>query len=129
MVELIVQPRISETNQGGHIGAIAIPVWFEEGRGEFFKQILEDSHFNFFMIRFDVEFKKEIFYDEEVLIKTQVDSASQSSIHFCQQAWQSGELKAVGKALVARVDAERRKPLRLTPWMKEKLDLEINRLT
>ena len=56
-----ITPRISETNLGGHIGAVVIPVWFEEARFAFINEILQGAGFRHFLVRYEIDFKKEIF--------------------------------------------------------------------
>lgn len=106
---LSITPRISETNLGGHIGAVVIPVWFEEARFAYLNETLKGAEFRHFIVRFEIDFKKEIFYGTPVKIHTFVEKIGNSSFTLAQEVIQDGEICAVGKAVAVYVDSETRK--------------------
>ena len=104
-----ITPRISETNLGGHIGAVVIPVWFEEARFAFINETLRGAGFRHFMVRYEIDFKKEIFYGTRVKIHTFVEKIGSSSITFIQEVIQNEDICAIGKSVSVYIDSETRK--------------------
>lgn len=104
-----ITPRISETNLGGHIGAVVIPVWFEEARFAFINETLREDGFRHFMVRCEIDFKKEIFYGTRVKIHTFVEKIGNSSITFVQKVIQNENICAIGKSVSVYIDSETRK--------------------
>lgn len=104
-----ITPRISETNLGGHIGAVVIPVWFEEARFAFIDEILQGAEFLHFIARYEIDFKKEIFYGTPVKIHTFVEKIGNRSITFSQEVIQNRELCAIGKSVAVSIDFQTRK--------------------
>lgn len=104
-----ITPRISETNLGGHIGAVVIPVWFEEARFAFINETLQGAGFRHFLVRYEIDFKKEIFYGTIAKIHTFVEKIGNRSITFGQEVIQNGDICATGKSVVVHIDSETRK--------------------
>lgn len=111
-----VTPRISETNLGGHIGGVTIPVWFEEARFAFFRDTLKGADFRHFVVRYEVDFKKEIFYGAEVEVQTVAEKIGNSSIVLSHDVCQNSELCATGKSIIVYIDKQTRQA---TPIPKE----------
>lgn len=101
-----ITPRISETNLGGHIGAVVIPVWFEEARFAFINEILQGAGFRHFLVRYEIDFKKEIFYGTIAKIHTFVEKIGNRSIIFGQEVIQNGDICVIGKSVVVHIDSE-----------------------
>lgn len=104
-----ITPRISETNLGGHIGAVVIPVWFEEARFAFINETLQGVGFRHFIVRYEIDFKKEIFYGIIAKIHTFVEKIGGRSITFGQKVIQNGDICVIGKSTVVHIDSETRK--------------------
>lgn len=103
-----ITPRISETNQGGHIGGVVIPVWFEEARFAFFNDTFDNVEFRHFVVRYEVDFKKEIFYGTAVEVRTVAEKIGNSSIVLSHDVCQNDEICATGKSIVVYIDKETR---------------------
>ncbi|MFV0438255.1 MAG: acyl-CoA thioesterase [Desulfopila sp.] len=114
-----ITPRISETNLGGHIGAVVIPVWFEEARFAFIRQALQGAGFRHFLIHYEIDFKKEIFYGTIANIHTSVEKIGNRSLTFAQEVVQNAEICATGKSVVVHIDAETRKAISIPDETKE----------
>jgi acyl-CoA thioester hydrolase len=104
-----ITPRISETNLGGHIGAVVIPVWFEEARFAFISETLQGAGFRHVLVRYEIDFKKEIFYGTIATIHTFVEKIGSRSITFGQEVIQNGDICAIGKSVVVHIDSGTRK--------------------
>ena len=114
-----ITPRISETNLGGHIGAVVIPVWFEEARFAFINEKLQGAGFRHFLVRYEIDFKKEIFYGIVAKIHTHVEKIGDRSITFGQEVIQNGDICAIGKSVAVHIDSEIRKAKSIPQETKE----------
>jgi len=105
-------PRFSETDALGHINNTALPVWFEGARDpvfRFFTADLATNQWRLILAKIEVEFQGELFYGQEVEIKTGIRHIGKSSFVVEQSVWQHGEQCALGKAVMVRYDfAEKR---------------------
>lgn len=100
-----LMPRFSETDVLGHINNTALPVWFEAARVPIFKIFtpdLDPKQWKLIVAKVEVTFKGELFYGQEVEIKTAIERVGSSSFVILQQAWQHGECCAEGKTVMVR---------------------------
>ena len=110
MFEIVMKPRVSETNAAGHIGNTVVPIWFEEGRTEFFRDLLSGVLFFTMLVRIEQNFRREIFYGSDVLIKTAIERVGSSSVSLTQEVWQNDSLVADGKSVVVHIDMATKRP-------------------
>lgn len=102
-----LMPRFSETDVLGHINNTALPVWFEAARVPIFKIFtpdLDPKQWKLIVAKVEVTFKGELFYGQEVEIKTAIERIGSSSFVILQQAWQHGACCAEGKTVMVRYD-------------------------
>lgn len=102
-----LMPRFSETDVLGHINNTALPVWFEAARVPIFKIFtpdLDPKQWKLIVAKVEVTFKGELFYGQEVEVKTAIERIGSSSFVILQQAWQHGECCAEGKTVMVRYD-------------------------
>ncbi|MFC3032982.1 acyl-CoA thioesterase [Pseudoalteromonas fenneropenaei] len=102
-----VQPRFSETDALGHINNTVVPVWFEAARTPIFKIFtpdLDPKQWKLIIAKIEVEFKGELFYGENVELRTAIERIGTSSYVIVQQAWQHGECCAEGRTVMVRYD-------------------------
>lgn len=100
-----LMPRFSETDVLGHINNTALPVWFEAARVPIFKIFtpdLDPKQWKLIVAKVEVTFKGELFYGQEVEVKTAIERVGSSSFVILQQAWQHGECCAEGKTVMVR---------------------------
>jgi acyl-CoA thioester hydrolase len=125
-----LMPRFSETDVLGHINNTVLPVWFEAARVPIFKVFTPDLNphqWKLIVAKVEVTFKGELFYGQEVEIKTAIEHIGNSSFVIVQQAWQHGQCCAEGKTVMVRYDFtnKRAQPLseaergQLAPFMAE----------
>lgn len=110
MHECIIKPRISEINASGHVSNTVVPVWFEEGRVEFLKDILQGNQFPYMLARIEQNFRKEMFYGSNILVKTCVEKIGNSSLSIDQEVWQNDTLCADGKSVLVHIDRQSKRP-------------------
>ncbi|MDK2597493.1 acyl-CoA thioesterase [Pseudoalteromonas obscura] len=102
-----IMPRFSETDVLGHINNTVLPVWFEAARAPIFKIFTPDlnpRNWKLIVAKVEVTFKGELFYGQEVEIKTMIERVGNSSFVILQQAWQHGECCAEGRTTMVRYD-------------------------
>lgn len=107
MYTLIIEPRFAETDALGHINNTALPVWFETGRAPIFKHFvpsMKTEDWNLILAKIEVEYIREIFYSNEVEIRTYVEGIGNSSFVVYQEAWQTQKLAAKGRATMVHLD-------------------------
>ncbi|KZN51291.1 acyl-CoA thioesterase [Pseudoalteromonas luteoviolacea] len=102
-----IMPRFSETDVLGHINNTVLPVWFEAARAPIFKIFTPDlnpHNWKLIVAKVEVVFKGELFYGQEVEVKTMIEKLGNSSFVILQQAWQHGECCAEGRTVMVRYD-------------------------
>lgn len=102
-----ILPRFSETDSLGHINNTVLPVWFEAARVPIFKIFtpeLDPKQWKLIVAKIEVTFLGELFYGQEVEIKTSIERIGSSSFVILQQAWQHGVCCAEGKTVMVRYD-------------------------
>lgn len=102
-----VMPRFSETDALGHINNTVLPVWFEAARAPIFKFFTPDLNphdWKLIIAKVEVSFVGELFYGDEVTIKTSVEQVGTSSFVLRQEAHQGDKCCAVGKTVLVRYD-------------------------
>ncbi|WP_440054869.1 acyl-CoA thioesterase [Pseudoalteromonas sp. T1lg65] len=116
MLSETLMPRFAETDVLGHINNTVLPVWFEAARTPIFKVFtpnLDPKQWKLIVAKVEVTFKGELFYGQEVEVKTAIERIGNSSFVILQQAWQHGECCAEGKTVMVRYDfaAKQAQPL------------------
>ncbi len=110
MHECIIKPRISEVNGSGHISNTVYPVWFEEGRIELLKDVLQEKQFPYMLARLEQNFQKEVFYGYEVIVKSGIEKIGNSSLSINQEVWQNEALCAQSKSVLVHINRESKRP-------------------
>lgn len=119
-----LMPRFSDTDVLGHINNTVLPVWFEAARTPIFKIFtpkLDPKQWKLIVAKVEVTFKGELFYGQEVEIKTAIERIGNSSFVINQQAWQHGQCCAEGKTTMVRYDFATKKAQALSDTEREAL--------
>ncbi|MGG3467035.1 thioesterase family protein [Neobacillus pocheonensis] len=111
-----IEPRVSETDGVGHINNTTVPIWFEAGRNQLFKLFTPDSSFEdwrMIILKMDVEYIRQIYYGENVEVKTWVRKIGNSSLELYEEIHQNQRLCAKGTALYVNfnVQAQKSEPI------------------
>lgn len=102
MFETIIEPRVSETDGAGHINNTTIPIWFEAGRNKIFEMFTPDFSFENWrciILHTSVDFVNQIFYGQQVVVKTWVEKIGNTSFVLYEEIHQNDTLCAKGKAV------------------------------
>jgi acyl-CoA thioester hydrolase len=125
MFVLSVQPRFAETDALGHINNAVLPVWFEQARTPIFEIFVPDldvKKWTLILAKIEVEFVKEIFYGENVQIRSFIEKIGNSSFICYQEVWQSESLVAKGRAVMVHFDHNTKKSMPIS----EKIKCQLN---
>lgn len=98
-----VKPRFSDTDALGHINNTLVPVWFESARDPIFRIFMPDlnlTDWKLILAKIEVSFLEQMFYGEEMEIKTSISRIGGASFDVHQELWQGGTKRAEGKAVM-----------------------------
>lgn len=107
MFTMTVSPRFAETDALGHINNTTIPIWFEHAREpifRFFTPDLDHKKWRLILARVEVDFVAELFYGEEVEVKSWIEKIGNSSMTIAQEVWQGDRMGAKGRAVMIHYD-------------------------
>ena len=120
-----IATRFSDTDGLGHINNTMLPVWFEGARNPIFQIFTPNLSLNKWQLiiaKFDVEFHGELFYGQDIEIRTGVSCLGSSSFDVYQEAWQDGRKCASGTAVHVHFDHDLKASKALTNELKAKLE-------
>ena len=107
MFLMTVEPRFVETDALGHINNTVLPVWFEQARTpifKFFTPSLAIEEWELILAKIEVSFLHQIYYGQDVQIKTFIQSLGNSSAVVLHEAWQDKKKVAEGAAVLVHFD-------------------------
>jgi acyl-CoA thioester hydrolase len=100
-------PRFNDTDALGHINNTTIPVWFEGGRDPIFKFFIPDlnlSKWKLIIAKIEVSYHGQLFYGQEIEMRTFINRIGGASFDVYQEIWQHGEKCASGVAALVHFD-------------------------
>lgn len=121
---IAVQPRYSETDQGGVVHHSVYPVYFEMGRTELLRanglayKDLEAAGVFFVIAELNIKYRRPAFYDEKLELLTTCTGVTASKVEHSYKLTRpsTGELLAEGSSILACVD-EKGKVRRMPDFM------------
>ena len=104
-----VTPRFGDIDGLKHVNNTVVADWFEIGRNGIFRYFTPDLDLSYekwklIMVRTEFDFVCEMYFGEDVEIRTYVLKIGNSSFTTGHEAWQSNELKAKGKSVIVHFD-------------------------
>jgi len=120
-----IQPRFAETDALGHINNAVLPIWFEQARTPFFQIFvpnLDVGKWTLILAKIEVEFVQEIFYGNDVEVRSYIERIGTSSFVVYQEIWQKGSLVARGRATMVHFDHAAKKSMPITGKVKSLLN-------
>ena len=102
MYEMVITPRVSETDLVGHINNTALPVWFEAAREpifNLFNPTQDYGNWKMIIVKSTLEFQRQIYYGKNVVVKTWVKNIGNASLVLHEELYQEGSLCAVNEAV------------------------------
>lgn len=94
-----IKVRFCETDALRHVSNTALAGWFESAREPIFKMFLPSldvTQWPLILAKYSIEFKAQLYYGDNVEIKTEVARIGNSSFELRQQVWQKQTLCAEG---------------------------------
>jgi len=109
MFTTIIQPRFGDADMLGHINNTALAPWFETARNHLFKIFVPDfvikkETFPLIMAHSEYDFLDELFFQQNVEIRTWISRIGTKSFTAYHEAWQEGRLCVKGSAVVVHYD-------------------------
>ena len=104
-----VTPRFGDADGLRHINNTALVEWFEVGRNPIFRMFTPDLDLSYekwklILVRTEFDYIGQMYYGIDVEIKSYITHIGNSSFTIGHEAWQDGELKAKGKAVLVHFD-------------------------
>ena len=130
-----VTPRFGDSDGLRHINNIALVEWFEVGRNPIFRMFTPDLDLSYekwklILVRTEFDYIGQMFYGRDVEIRNYITHIGNSSFTIGHEAWQDGELKAKGRAILVHFDFINQKsmpiPDTIRAQLKEHLIIEEN---
>ena len=130
MFKISVTPRFGDIDGLRHVNNNIVGIWFETGRNDIFRFFTHDLSLSYedwklIMVRTEYDFVGQIYYNEDVEIRTYVLKIGNSSFTLGHEAWQCGELKAKGKAVLVHFNFMEQKSVKLPDDIREKLSQHL----
>ncbi|KZX16952.1 acyl-CoA thioesterase [Methanobrevibacter filiformis] len=109
MFKINVTPKFGDIDGLKHVTNTVVAGWFETGRNDIFRFFTPDLDLSYekwklIMARTDFNFISQMYYGFDVEIRTFIVKIGNSSFTVGHEAWQKGELKVTGEAVVVHYD-------------------------
>ncbi len=104
-----VTPRFGDADGLRHINNTALVEWFEVGRNPIFRMFTPDLDLSYekwklILVRTEFDYIGQMYYGIDVEIRSYITHIGNSSFTIGHEAWQDGDLKAKGKAVLVHFD-------------------------
>jgi acyl-CoA thioester hydrolase len=123
-----LMPRFSDTDALGHINNTLLTVWFEGARDpifRFFMPDLDTNNWQLILAKIDVEFHAQLYYAEEIEIRTYISRIGSSSFMVYQEAWQKNTKCASGTAVMVHFCFENQSSLKISNNIKAQMTAHL----
>ena len=127
-ISTTITPRFYETDALGHINNTRLPAWFENARDpifRFFTPDLDLKNWPLILARMTVDFKKQLYLDAEVEVRSNISKIGNSSFSVHQEAWQNGVCAAIGVATMVHFDYRINNSVTIPDSIREKLQQHL----
>ncbi|MBC7086568.1 MAG: acyl-CoA thioesterase [Methanomethylovorans sp.] len=121
-----VTPRFGDADGLRHINNIAISEWFEQARNPIFRFFTPDldlcyEKWKLILARTEFDYIGQMYYGEDVEIRTYIVRIGNTSFTIGHEAWQQGELKAKGQAVTVHYDFLNKRSVPIPDDIRKKL--------
>lgn len=126
MFSTTVSLRFGDIDGLGHVNNTVLPIWFEIGRNPIFRLFSPDLDlspdvWHLILVRTEFDFLRQMYFRSEVEIRTFIAKIGNSSFTVGHEAWQEGELKVKGQAVLVYYDFKLQKAIPLPDSIREVL--------
>ncbi len=119
-----IEPAFHDTDALGHINHTRLPIWFERARNDLFRLFtpdLDPGRWRLIIARLEIDYLAELFYGQDVEIRTYLTRLGGSSFTVTQEAWQSGRLASRGHAVLVHYDHQAKGAVSIEGALREAL--------
>ncbi|WP_057830422.1 acyl-CoA thioesterase [Colwellia sp. TT2012] len=119
-----MMPHFSDTDALGHINNTKPPVWFEGARAaifKFFTPDLDPKKWQLIIAKIEVSYHGQLFYGQEIEIKTYISRIGGASFDVYQELWQHGEKCVSGTATMIHYDYKAQNSKKITDDIRAQL--------
>lgn len=119
-----ITTRFSDTDGLGHINNTMVPIWFEGARDPVFKWFIPDldlKKWSLILAKIEVNFLGQMYYGQEVEIRTYISRLGGSSFDVYQELWQNNEKRASGTAVMVHFDYQTNKSAKIPENIKQEM--------
>jgi len=109
MYSMTVTPKFGDIDGLGHVNNTVMPGWFEQARNpiyRFFNPGFKFNDWNLILARYEVDFMAQLYFDQDVEIRTYIAKIGRSSFEVHQEAWQAEKLCTKGRTVLVHFDFE-----------------------
>jgi len=127
MFNITVTPRFGDIDGLKHVNNTVLAIWFEKARNPIFRLFTPDLDLSYekwklIMVRTEFDFLGQMYYGSDVEIKSYITRIGNTSFTIGHEAWQNGELKAKGKAVIVHYNFLEEKSLPIPESIKKQLE-------
>jgi acyl-CoA thioester hydrolase len=127
MFKTTVTPRFGDIDGLRHVNNTVLAIWFEEARNPVFRMFTPDldlsyENWKLIMVRTEFDFVGEMYYGEDIEIRTFVEKIGNSSFTLGHEAWQRGKLNVRGKAVVVHFNFLEKKSMPIPESIRSQLE-------
>jgi len=119
-----MMPHFSDTDALGHINNTKPPVWFEGGRApifKFFTPDLDPKKWQLIIAKIEVSYHAQLFYGEEIEIRTYISRIGSASFDVYQELWQHSEKCVSGTAAMVNFDYQAQRSKKISNEIRAQL--------
>jgi acyl-CoA thioester hydrolase len=118
MFSTTVTPRFGDLDVLGHVNNTVFAVWFELARNPFFTIFdpelkLDKKTFPLILAHTEYDFINQIYFKDEIIIKTWVSRLGSKSFTIYHELWQTDRLCAKGSAVIVYFDFNTQKSVEI----------------
>lgn len=122
-----IQVRFADTDAFGHLNNSAFAFYVEAARLDFFREVAGVSD-GLILAHLALDFRKQVRFGEEVVVRTQVERLGSSSITLSQRVYADGEVASEVRSVVVMFDYEAQRPKRIPDEVREVLMSYLSRV-
>ncbi len=127
MYKTVVTPRFGDIDGLRHVNNTVLAIWFEQARNPIFRMFTPDldlsyENWKLIMVRTEFDFLSEMYYGEDVEIRTYILKIGNSSFTMGHEAWQNGNLRVKGEAVLVHFDFIEKKSVPIPDSIRSQLN-------
>lgn len=122
MYSMTVTPKFGDIDGLGHVNNTVMPGWFEQARNpiyRFFNPEFKFENWNLILARYEVDFVAQLFFDQDVEIRTYISKIGRSSFDVYQEAWQGDKLCTKGRTVLVHFDFNEQRSVAIPEKIRE----------